>query len=219
MKRVVILALYFSIGHSSANAFPGRFSIECSPSYATNRVYSQTKPTPYAKGGAIRMHFGGAYHLVLQEHCGLSLGLSYALGHIEYACETGASTSPIYEAYLLRHMWVPILCRFYTSEVVIDTSMYFKLGIIPSIHLPARAAAPSSLSNCSTCLKQRPLGCFILLGGGVKYDFSLTNSLAFGLSYCWDLPGVMYAKKDPNNRPVNWYCHNNFFCLDLCCLF
>lgn len=217
MRRVIMLALYFSIGHSSAMALSGRFSAECSPSYATNRVYSQMQPSPYDKGGAIRIHFGGAYHLTLQEHCSLSLGLSYALGHIALARDAGGSMPSIYEAYCLDYMWVPVLCRFYTSEVMIDTSIYFKLGIIPSINLSTRATAPS-YSGQPAFLKKRPLGCFILLGGGVKYDFSLTNSLVLGLSYCWDLPGVMY-KKDSNNGPTDCYCHNNFICLDLCCLF
>lgn len=217
MRRVVMLALYFLIRHSSAMALPGRFSAECSPSYATNRVYSQMQPAPYDKGGAIRIHFGGAYHLALQEHCSLSLGLFYALGHIELAREAGRSIPAIHEAYFLRYMWVPLLCRFYTSEVMIDTSIYCKLGIIPSVNLSTRATTPSH-SDLPAFLTKRPLGCFILLGGGVKYDFSLTNSLAVGLSYCWDLPGVMY-KKDPNNGLLDCYCHNNFVCLDLCCLF
>ncbi|WP_250238136.1 hypothetical protein [Cardinium endosymbiont of Oedothorax gibbosus] len=199
-------------------ALPGRFSVECSPSYATNRMYShQMQPPPYDQGGAIRIHFGGAYHFVLQEHCSLSLGLSYAFGRIALAREAGESVSAIDEAYVLDYVWVPVLCRLYTSEVMIDTSIYCKLGIIPSIHLPLRATAPLH-SGAPPFLTKRPLGCFILLGGGIKYDFSLTNSLFVGLSYCWDVPGVMY-KKDPNNDSMNCYCHNNFVCLDLCCLF
>ena len=217
MRRVVMLALYFLMRHSSAMALPSRFSAECSLAYATNRVYSQMQPMPYSKGGAIRMHFGGAYHLALQEHCIVSVGLSYALGHIELACKATGSMPPIDEAYFLRYVWIPLLCRFYTSEVMIDTSIYFKMGVIPSINLPARATAQSHSSG-PTFLNKRPLGCFILLGGGVKYDFSLTNSLLVGLSYCWDLCGVMY-KKDPNNSRIDCYCHNNFFCLDFSCLF
>ncbi|MCT4696843.1 MAG: hypothetical protein V3581_00720 [Candidatus Cardinium sp.] len=214
MKRVLWLALYFSIGYSHAMAWSGRFSAECAPAYTTNRVYSHMQSPPYATGGAIRMHFGGAYHLALQEHCSVSLGLSYALGHIALTHAT-AGSAPIHEAYSLNYIWIPCLCRFYTSEVKIDTSIYCKLGIIPSIHLPARA---TSHLDGPAFLTKRPLGCFILLGGGVKYDFSPTNSLALGISYCWDLPGVMY-KKDPNNGPIDCYCHNNFICLDICCLF
>lgn len=217
MRRIVILVLYVSTGYSSAMALPSRFSAECSPSYATNRVYSQMQPLPYDKGGAIRMHFGGAYHFARQEYCSLSVGLSYALGHIALAREASESESFIYEAYFLRYVWVPFLCRFYTSEVMIDTSIYVKLGVIPSIHLTARSTA-SSHSGEAAFLRERLLGCFILLGGGVRYDFSLTNSLVVGLSYCWDLPGVMYKKSSDNNSTV-CYCHNNFFCLDLCCLF
>lgn len=217
MRRMIILALYFLIGQGSAMALPGRFSAECSPAYATNRVYSQMHPPPYDKGGALRIHFGGAYHFALQEHCSLSVGLSYALGHIALGRDVDGAGPSTYEAYFLPYVWVPVLCRLYTSELMIDTSIYFKLGIIPSINLPVRATARSS-SIRSAFLTKRPLGCFILLGGGVKYDFSLTNSLALGLSYCWDLPGVMY-KKDPNNELIACYCHNNFICLDICCLF
>ncbi len=218
MRRIIILALYFLIGHGSAMAFSGRFGVECCPSYATNAVYyNQTQPTPNHTGGAIRMHFGGAYHLTLQEHSALSAGLSYALGHIELTHDATECISSINEVYFLRYVWLPILFRFYTSEVMIDTAVYFKLGIIPSINLSTR---PTKLHHSGSLafLKKRPLGCFIVLGGGIKYDFSLTNSLALGLSYCWDLPGVMYRKNSNDNR-INCFCHNNFICLDICCLF
>lgn len=211
MRRIVILALLFSISHGSAIALTGRFSAECSPAYVTNRVYSSMQPPPYNKGGVIRLHFGAAYHFALQEHCGLSVGLSYALGHIELDRQADASGPFIQEAYALPYIWLPVLCRFYTSEIMIDTSIYVKLGVIPSINLPSRSTVRKT-----TFLTKRPLGCFILLGGGVKYDFSLTNSLAVGMSYCWDLPGVMF-KQESNNHGT--YCHNNFVCLDLSCLF
>lgn len=212
MRRMVILALYFSMGLSSAMALPGRFSAECSPSYVTNRMY--VKPSPCTKGH-LGLQFGGAYHFVLQEYVSLSVGISYVLSHVEWTRAPSASVSSIDDgAYALRYVWVPFLCRFYTSEVMIDTSIYCKLGLIPSINLPRRSTVPSD-SGKVACLTQRPLGCFILLGGGVKYDFSLTNSLVVGLSYCWDVPGVMY-KKDSND-PI--YLHNNFVFLDLCFLF
>ncbi|MGI2298764.1 hypothetical protein ACRRVB_03145 [Candidatus Cardinium hertigii] len=206
---MVILALYFSMGLSNAIALPGRFSAELSPSYTINRVYSRMNPPLDTKGNSLSLHFGGAYHFVLQEYVGLSVGISYVLSHMEW---TRAAS---YRACSLRYLWIPCLCRFYTSEVMIDTSIYCKLGLIPSIHLPRRFD-PQSDSDKAAVLTQRPLGCFILLGGGLKYDFSLTNSLAIGLSYCWDVPGVMY-KKDSNDGST--YLHNNFFCLDLCFLF
>lgn len=217
MRKVVILALYFSIGYSRVMALPSRYSVEMSPSYTTNRVYSQMQPLPYNKGGAVRFHFGSAYHLALKEHGSLSLGLSYALGHIALTRDADESMPFIHEAYFLRYVWMPVLFRLYTSEVMIDTTIYFKLGILPSIQLTPRVTA-SSHSNRPPFLIKRLLGCFILLGGGVKYDFSLTNSLALGVSYCWDLPGVMY-KKNTDNGSTDCYVHNNFVCLDLCLLF
>ncbi len=213
MRRILILALYFAMGHNSAMAFSGRFSAELSPSYATNRLYNRIKPVLYDKGGAMALHFGCAYHLVLQEHCNLSLGLSYALSRMQVARDATDSLSCIDEGYSLHYLWIPVLCRFYTSEVMLDTSIYFKLGVIPSINLPSRPITPAD-SGSSAVLTKRPFGFFILLGGGVKYDFSLTNSLVLSLSYCWDVPGIMYTK-DTNNC----YCYNNFVCVDLCFLF
>ncbi|MGI2261754.1 hypothetical protein ACRRVA_00265 [Candidatus Cardinium hertigii] len=215
MRRMVILALYFSMGLSSAIALPGRFSAECSPSCAINRVYSRMKPPLCTKGNPIRLHFGGAYHFLLQEYVSLSVGISYALSHMEWTRTASASAPSIHEAYSVRYLWVPFLCRFYTSEVMIDTSIYCKLGLIPSIHLPRRSTALSH-SGKAAFLTQRPLGCFILLGSGVKYDFSLTNSLVVGLSYCWDVSGVMY-REDSNDGST--YLHNNFVFLDFCFLF
>jgi len=215
MRRMVILALYFSMGLSSAIALPGRFSAECSPSCVINKVYNRMKTPLYTKGNPIRLHFGGAYHFLLQEYVSLSVGISYVLSHVEWTRAATASVSSIYDSYFLGYLWVPFLCRFYTSEVMIDTSIYCKLGLIPSIPLSRRSTAPSH-SDKAAFLTQRVLGCFILLGSGVKYDFSLTTSLAIGLSYCWDVSGVMY-REDSNDGSA--YLHNNFFCLDFCFLF
>lgn len=218
MKKILILSLYCLIGHHNAMALPGRFSVGCAPCYVMNRVYSQMKPVPYDKGGALRLHFGGAYNLILQQYCSLGLGLSYALGYLDLVRDESVTPpSSVYEAYALHYLWLPILCRFYTSEVMIDTTIYFKLGMMPSLNLSTRPTVRSDPSQ-PPFLTLRPLTCFVVLGGGIKYDFSLTNSLTVGVSYCWDVAGVMH-KKNANNTLTDCYCHNDFFCLDVGCLF
>lgn len=214
MKKVFFLVLYFFARHP-AMALPGRFSVQCAPAISINEVYSRKEPVIRDKGAALRMHFGIAYNFALQEHCDLATGLTFSFGHIGLI-RTGDTAIPsINEEHLLKSLWVPIELKLYTSEMMIDTSIYFKLGVIPSIHLPSRPTSQLKPGQVSF-ITIRPLSCLILFGMGSKYDFSLTNSLCLGLSYYWDFTGIMY-KDDPNSGGV--YGHNNFVCLDISFLF
>ncbi|ROT47451.1 hypothetical protein [Candidatus Cardinium hertigii] len=210
-----MLAWGFLIGSYTAMA-SARFSVELSPSFSINRIYCPDKPPICDKGGSVKIHLGAAYHFTLQEHCSLSTGLSYALGHIGWTRSASASTLAIDEEHFLQSIWAPILCRFYTSEIMIDTSIYCKLGLVPAIYLPTRPIVKLHPGG-DTVLKMRPFSCLILCGMGIKYDFSLTNSLAVGLSYCWDVLGAGIIKVTSNNSAI--YCHNHFACFDICVLF
>ncbi|WP_339044205.1 hypothetical protein [Cardinium endosymbiont of Tipula unca] len=215
MKRVFIILVSCFFARLPAMALPGRFSVQCAPAVSMNRVYAQKEPLIRDKGVAARMHFGAAYNFVLREHCDLAAGLSFAFGHIGLVRTAAISTQSIDEEHLLKSIWLPIELKFYTSEVMIDVSIYFKLGVIPSLHLPSRPTSQLKPGRVSF-ITIRPLSCLILFGMGSKYDFSLTNSLCVGLSYYWDWTGIMY-KDDPNSGEV--YCHNNFVCLDVSFLF
>ncbi|WP_165941865.1 outer membrane beta-barrel protein [Cardinium endosymbiont of Culicoides punctatus] len=196
-------------------ASSGRFSAHCSPAISINTVYSQREPVIQSKGSAPRIHFGAAYNFFLQEHCDLTTGLSFSFGHISLVRTADTADLDIDEQYLLKSIWLPIELKFYTSEVRIDTSVYFKVGIVPSIHLPSRPTSTLKAGQVPF-VTIRPFGLLILLGIGAKYDFSLTNSLCVGLSYYWDAPGIMY-KNDPKSGSV--HCHNNFLCIDISILF
>ncbi|MDD9139552.1 MAG: PorT family protein [Candidatus Cardinium sp.] len=206
---IAVLVLYGLNGPETAHALAGRFSIELSPALSINKIYNSNSNKIELKdrGIAPGLISGLAYHFPLQAHCSVSAGVSYALGHMGVIAFRSASEA--YETYLLQSIWLPILCRLYTSEIKLDTSMYFKLGLIPSIGLPRRLI--SSKVKGTKLVSTRQFNGWVHLGGGIKYDFSLTNSLMVGISYYGDVSGIMHTKEA--------YGHNHFFCLDICLLF
>lgn len=218
MRKIIVLALCWAMSAPVTHALPGHITAEISPSCSINKVYYTLPPPIRSQGSAMRIHFGAAYHFPLKDYCSISTGLSYALGHIglQRSVDQAASIPAIDEMHFVQSIWVPVLCRLYTNEIMIDTSIYIKIGLIPAINLSSRLMRPLKSVGSRSFVTLRRLAVFMLLGGGIKYDFSLANSLSVGLSYCWDLAGIMY-KNDVNNGEI--YCHNNFACLDFCFLF
>lgn len=215
-QRVTIfMVCFFVMGHYTA-ALPGRISGEFAPALALTSVYCNKKPAIHPMNPAFGMHFGAAYHFSLQEHCALSIGLSYAWSYIDLRRIASNPIPDIHEVHVLRAIWIPILGRFYTSELKIDTSICFKVGVIPTIFLPTRLKELKAAQAFFTKAQDKPLGCFLLLGTGIKYDFSPSNSLVIGISFCGDIVGIM-NRQDTHSGEV--HCHHNFICLDCCLLF
>jgi hypothetical protein len=210
------LVLYLLTGLHTVASASGRFSIEVAPTLSFNKVYYYTKPVCRSQGSVLRISFGASRHFPLQESSSISTGMAYSFGHIGLTRLAEASAPAVNEQYLVHYIWVPILFRLYTSEISIDTSLYFKIGPMPSIFLIRR---PTSLlpTGENSLVHMRRLGLFFLLGTGLKYDFGFNNSCTFGLNYCFDVFGVMHKKEDAISG--NIFCHNNFICLDLGFLF
>lgn len=210
------LVLYLLTGLHTVAAAPGRFSIDVAPALSFNKVYCFTKPVCQSKGPVPRISFGASRHFSLQESSSISTGLAYSFGHIGLIRPAEASVPAVNEQYLLHYIWLPTFFRLYTSEISIDTSLYFKIGPIPSIFLILRPTSPLN-TRAKTWVHMRRLGLFFLLGTGLKYDFSFNNSFTFGLNYCFDVFGVMHKKEDAISGSI--FGHNHFICLDLGFLF
>jgi hypothetical protein len=211
MRILCMLMVCFFTSYHNVRALSGRFGIECSPAISTNRVYCMHEPIVRSRQSTLRLVVGTAYYFQLQEHCSITSGLSYAFGHIGVVRKAQASIPAVDEEHTLHYLWVPCLCRFYTNEIKIDTNIYFKIGLMPSICLfsrPITSLEPTAEAFVDT----KRFGLFLLFGTGLNYTFSFNNSFTFGFSYALDIVGVMH-KKDTNSGKV--YVHNNFICLDM----
>ncbi|MBX9890202.1 MAG: outer membrane beta-barrel protein [Amoebophilaceae bacterium] len=169
------------------------------------------EPIVSSRQATLRLVVSGAYYFQLQEHCSISSGLSYAFGHVGVVRKAEESIPAIDEQHTVHYLWFPCLFRLYTSEVKIDTSVYVKIGPMPSICLFTRPI--TSLKSTDTpFIDTKRLGLFLLFGTGISYNFSFNNSFTLGLSYALDILGVV-RKKDVGGGKV--YIHNNFICLDM----
>jgi len=177
-----------------------------------------------SKGAALGMSFMTSYYFPIQERCSISTGFCYTIGHLgvirnnssSLDDSSDASRSVVDEKHTIHYAGIPCLLRCHTNELRIDTNLYFKLGPILSMRLFTRPIHSLKNKILPFIDKTNLFDLFLLLGTGVKYDFSFNSSVTVGLSFCLDLFGVVH-KQDQLSGKV--YIHNHFICLDIGFLF
>ena len=214
MKKLWFIII-FCIGsyHKTTATSTGQFNIECSPCLSINRIFYEHMPIISSHGIDYKFHWSIAYHIFIKQNVFFNIGGIYMPGHIKLVRDN--TKDIINEKHDLHSIGIPLLFRLYTNDIKIDTSLYGKIGIIPTICLLTRPLTTCK-ANESSFIAIRLLDLFLFIGTGIKYDFCLNNSFTFGLGFYYDLFGIMH-KHDPING--NIYMHNHFFCFDIGFLF
>ena len=119
----------------------------------------------------------------------------------------------ISEEHKLQYLQVPILLKLYTSEITLDTRLYFKLGGLIELKIEERAATVADPSK-SFIEKFTPLDVAFLLGAGIEYDISPPTSLSIGISYQRGLVNAIKSQASIPGVPKVIY-KNDFLSLDL----
>ncbi|MEL6606942.1 MAG: porin family protein [Bacteroidota bacterium] len=178
MKKYVVLLTYLL---STTGLYAqGRLGMQISPAISFGRVHTEPNNSNFSSPGAkLRFRLGAIYDYTFQDNYNLSTGLFYATHQFSIKKETQPQ---IEEAHELHYLQVPLLLKFYTSEITLDARIYAKLGITGQIKLTSR----------NTELKDgvevfiddfRRWGLTGLVGAGVEYDTSFSTSIFAGISY------------------------------------
>ena len=106
------------------------------------------------------------------------------------------------------------MLKLHTTEVELDTNIYFKVGFVPAIRLLTREKKRAQ-AQADRFIIMRRMQLSGLVGVGVKYDLSLSTSLCMGLSYHHDIFGIVSQIYEVGKNKRNLAIHNNFIGLNL----
>lgn len=229
MNKLLPVAILSCIaGSQTAHAkLKGQFGIEYSPCLSINSVHVKTisannneasnRPDHVKFKGFYkpRLHFGVHYYSELQRHVSFGLGLRYMPGHATLHELSTWNTQPnqtTTDRVIFTHaVGIPIGLQLYTNELATDLSIYNKIGVTPWIILK---------KNCNTApshMHTTGISTILFVGTGIKYDFSIKNSLTCLLSFHIDLLDIIGDQKILANRQTS--IANHFLSLDIGLLF
>ena len=213
MKKHFVLFLSFLVGMSTWGT--GQFGVEFSPGISHSRVFfiKSTPPSFYSTGGEGAIRIGGTYDLPIKAYCDMSTGLFFATRGVGVK-SSNFSSKLVEEQFSVFYLECPILLKLYTTEVELDTNIYFKIGFVPAIRLLDREKKRAQ-SQADRFIIMRRMQLSGLVGVGIKYDFSLSTSLCIGLSYHHDIFGIVSQTYEVGKKKRNLAIHNNFIGLNL----
>ncbi len=196
----------------------GQLGIQIAPDICFNRTYADPPDKDFTSSGAsLRFKLGAIYdYLPLRDNCYVSTGLFYSTQQISVS-NTNLSPS-VQETHELAYLQVPLLLKFYTSEFILDTRFYAKLGFIGQLRVKARNS--NLEQNQSEALLEvfRRWGVAGSLGIGVEYDIGLSTSLFAGINYQPGLANVV-NKQNQNFNTSRVMSYSDLLSINLGAIF
>ncbi|MEM9417098.1 MAG: outer membrane beta-barrel protein [Bacteroidota bacterium] len=201
MKKYILL-VWLLLNTTVARA-QGRWGLKFSPSIAFSKVHTDPNSTSFVskeldlwgkgKGGVIYDH-------AFQDNHYISTGLLYSVQ--QFAIEDEGPSPKVQEAHELRYAQVPLLLKFYTSEIALDTRFYGVVGAIGQLKVDERNTKCKKNQLKPFFNTFRHFGLAGLMGAGAEYDIGLSTSFFVGISYQWGLRNII---KEANDAKVMGY--------------
>ncbi|MDN5216371.1 outer membrane beta-barrel protein [Fulvivirgaceae bacterium BMA12] len=205
MKNCIIIFFLFFV--SSYTVAQTRLGLRISPTISANRLESKADSLDLANNGAaLRFiagifadkYLGGSYYF--------STGLFYAPKRVSYEVTNNLTGSKTKEIYNLQYVLLPLSLKLLTSEIALDTRLYFQVGVNLEVKIHEEAVRTSELY----VNKFRNLEASSLLGLGVERRISTNVNLYGGFTYYRGLFNVASSRSDQPELIVK----NDLFSLD-----
>ena len=205
MKNCIIIFFLFSIG--SYTQAQTRLGLRVSSTISANRLESKVDSLGIANNGVgLRFiagifadkYLGGSYYF--------STGLYYAPKTVRYKITNNLTGSKAREIYNLQYVLLPLSLKLFTSEIALDTRLYFQVGANLEVKIHEKAVRTSELY----VNKFRNLEASSLLGLGVERRISTNVNLYGGFTYYRGLFNVASSRSDQPELIVK----NDLFSLD-----
>ena len=207
MKKYLLLILYF--GGITYGLAQDQFGIKIAPILSFGRVHTNPDTTDFSSDdAALRLKLGTIYDMAIKDNYYLSTGLLFAAQ--QASIKNGILS--IKEQHELQYLQVPLLLKFYTSEVRLDTRLYFELGPIGALKINDRATKLTA--DKPFIQKFRVWGLSGLFGLGVEYSTSLFTSVFAGISYQRGLASMLGKQRNTDSVP-KFFSYADFVSLDV----
>ncbi len=186
-----------------------QFGLKICPGLAYNRIYTNPDTAEFSTDGlGFSMKIGPIYDHAIKEHYYVSTGLFFALTSVSIKNKK----FNIREKHALQYLQVPILLKFYTSEIALDTKLSAELGPVVSVLMNDRVTKLTADDYFIKKFRWPDLGG--LLGLNVEYNLSLFTSVFAGLSYQWGFNSIL-KKQDESLYSRSVYVYSDYISINL----
>ncbi|OJW66633.1 MAG: hypothetical protein BGO68_01635 [Candidatus Amoebophilus sp. 36-38] len=197
MKKYCLLLFFAAMATYSFGQ--DQFSIKVSPGVSYNRIYTDNpnKNDFGSEGIGLRGKLGIVYDRLIKEHYYVSTGAFFLAKQL--GIKHVSSEKIIKEQYEIQYLQILLLLKLYTSEITLDTKIYFEIGITGALKINRRITKLTGEDQPMTKLRWWEIGG--LFGCGVEYDISLFTSIFAGISYQPALSSILLPQDSNSNLP------------------
>jgi len=210
--KLFMLLLFFPYfmltKHVTLGQDQGLFAFKVAPALSFNRVHTDPDTAHFESDGVgVRGIIGVAYDFPIKENYYFSTGLTFMAKQISFK----NNAIQLKEQHEVQYLQVPILLKLYTSEIALDTRIFFDLGFSIALKINDRVTQLEGnqlIQKLSFFQIGGVLGCY------VEYNVSLVTSFFGGISYQPTLNSAFSEQaKDSNLQKLFGY--SDLVCLEL----
>ena len=193
IKYALLLSLLFCTLLSLESQAQFRLSLEASPSLISNRLASDSDSIRLdSDGTAVKIRLALMAEVPITEYYFFNVGIAYSPERAGISLRNQNIT----QAYDLQYIQLPAMLKLLTSELSIDTRLYFTVGAIPEILINDDTSFDDPVIT-----KFRAYDASLHLGGGIVRKLGTQTEVYGGVSYNRGLINVI-AESIPTDEPL-----------------
>lgn len=171
-----------------------RLSLEASPALVSNRLATDSDSIRLdSDGSAVKIRLALMAELPMTEYYFFSIGLGYSPERAGISLRDQRVT----QAYDLQYIQIPVMLKLLTSELSIDTRLYFNVGAIAEILINDDTEFDDPVIT-----KFRAYDASLHLGGGIERKLGAQTEIYLGVSYNRGLINII-AESIPTDEPLS----------------
>ena len=158
-----------------------KIGIKIAPTLSNVRTATEGQNSDIRRNGtAVKFLLGAFVDLPFKENYFFQGGVNFASKSTNIRfMDNRVQAAPYEEEYMQEYLQVPLLLKFYTNEVVLDTRLYFNFGLVPEILL----TSDNKTSGNVIISKFQPVDLSGNFGGGVEKSIGVNTRVFIGLAY------------------------------------
>ena len=181
MRKYAIIAALLTFISIVGYGQDYKIGIKIGPTLSNVRTATEGQNSEIRRDGtAVKFLLGAFVDIAFKENYFFQTGLNFASKstNIRFT-DNRIQAAPYQEEYKHEYLQLPLLLKFYTNEVVLDTRLYFNFGLVPEILL----TSDDKTSGNVIISEFQPVDLSGNFGGGVEKSIGVNTRVFVGLAY------------------------------------
>lgn len=173
-----------------------KIGLQLSPSISSNRIETQSDLySVKSDGSKLKLKFGIIADVLLADNYYFSTGLLYTPKRVALKAIEVSTNNAIIEEYDLQYLQIPLTMKLYTNEIVLDTRLFFNLGV------NAEIAISEKFDKGNIVIEDFKLfDTSLVLGAGVERNIGTNTAVYIALVYNRGLINLIGSSMDIDEK-------------------